>query len=147
MTWDAFDHRGFFIQVEDDVAGVVQEIYRRWPDLKIQFLDPDQHPDLTDAPYRIVHADKNGNEYTVLECWQLDGRIITALEMMDGHKMDLTKLYEAEIEKSRKAAEEKKKETREEIKDILSHTFKSPKGKYSFRTLDEENKLVIIEDG
>lgn len=132
---------GEIVEIDDDVMGVVSEIRDRWPDLTVQYLDPDRFPDLTDTPYIIV--DSQGRKVTGV--WKLDRSIIDQLALRDKSARELLQLITREEEKAKKEREAKKREDREEAKDVMLHVFKSPKGSYSFKN-DYDEKVVIKDD-
>lgn len=137
----AITHNGEIVEVDDDVMGVVTEIRDRWPDLTVKYLDPDQHADLTDTPYIIV--DSQGRK--VMGIWQLDRRVIDQLALRDKSARELHQLVTCEEEKARKEREAAKREDREEAKDIMLHVFKSPKGSYSFKNPETDEKVIISD--
>lgn len=136
----AITHLGEIVEVDDDVMGIVNEIRRLWPDLRVQYLDPDRFADLTDSPYIIV--DQMGRK--VLGVWQLDKRVLEQLSLRDKSQKELQKLFDKEEAKAKKEREDKEQELRDEKKDVLKHVFSSPKGTYSFK--NEQGEKVIISD-
>lgn len=132
--------------VEEDTLGVVEEIRRLWPNLRVQFLDPSVHSGLTDAPYRILELDGRGQWVVVYSCWKLDQRAIAALANMDSSRVDLDKKFEDEVAKAAKAKQDKKEEEAGINKDIVATGVKVLNQKSSFSFKDEEgNKHVVKE--
>lgn len=138
----ATDHNFHLVQVEDDVMRVVNEIRDRWPDLRVMCLPPGAVPGIDEAPYRIV--DEFGA--VVMNVWQLDQAVINSLHMRDMPGKELEKLFEKEQANLAQQRRAKKEEAREERKDIVSHVWKSPKGKYSFKE-PTSGKKIVVEDG
>lgn len=137
----AITNTGEIVEVDDDVMGVVSEIRDRWPDLTVQYLDPDKFPELTDTPYIIV--DSQGRK--VMGVWQLDRRIIEQLALRDRSARELHQLVAREEERARKEREAEKQEARGEAKDVMNHIFRSPKGSYTFK--NDKDEIVKITDG
>ena len=82
MPYDAIDYNGNFVEVDDDVAHVVKEISRLWPELKVQYVEK---PAIDQAPYRIVET-RNGLEMPVMNVWELDNRLLEQLYQADTHR-------------------------------------------------------------
>jgi hypothetical protein len=138
----AITNDGAIVHVDDDVMGIVSEIRDRWPELTVQYLDPDRFPELTDTPYRIVEASSG---CVVLGVWQLDRRVIDQLSLRDKSKAELVKLFNKEEELAKKKREAVGAEVRAENRDVLDHVFASPKGTYTFK--NREGKKVTVTDG
>jgi len=137
----ALNYLGQMVEVEDDVMGVVNEIHDRWPELRVQYLDPDRFPELTDAPYIIVDTQR---DHVVMKVWELNRSVINQLWLMDVQNTNLQALFEVEAAKIAKETAAKKQEEAEERQDILLRTFRSPKGSYSFK--NEKGEKVVISD-
>ena len=137
----ALNYLGQMVEVEDDVMGVVNEIHDRWPELRVQYLDPDRFPELTDAPYIIVDTQR---DHVVMKVWELNRSVINQLWLMDVQNTNLQALFEVEAAKIAKETAAKKQEETEERQDILLSTFRSPKGSYSFK--NEKGEKVVISD-
>ena len=134
-------HTGHVVEIEDDVMGVVNEIHDRWPDLRVQYLDPERFPDLADAPFQIV--DSTG--YRVMQVWQLDRRVVDQLSLRDRSQRDLKALVDKEFERSKREKEAVEGSVRAEKKDVLNHIFRSPKGSYTFK--NDQGETVKVSDG
>lgn len=80
---DALDYNGNYVQVDDDVAHVVSEIRRLWPELDVQYVE---NPSLDQKPYRIIERTKDGRVVPVVDVWQLDNRLLDILHEADTHK-------------------------------------------------------------
>lgn len=133
------------VTVSDDVLGIVERIKKMDPNLDVQFIDPESHPDLTEAPYRIIEHCKDGMARVVFDTWTLDERVIKRLQMADSYQNDILGQLDmanaiAKIDRDRRF-----EEARLEAKDIVEHVFKSPKGRYKFRNTN--GKLITIDDG
>jgi len=138
----ALTNNGEVVQVDDDVMGIVSEIRDRWPELTVQYLDPDRFAEITDTPYRIVEVDTG---YCVLGVWQLDRRVIDQLSLRDLSRRELDELFKKEDEQVKKDKQAVGAEVRAEKRDVLEHIFRSPKGSYSFK--NDEGETVTVKDG
>jgi hypothetical protein len=138
-----------FAEVEDDLFGVVKEIMRIWPNLRVQYLDPDRAL-LSDAPYRIVEELKTGELKQVFSVWSLDSSVIDRLHAIDSHRgIDIEALVEAENAKVRKNQEAKAQEELAAGADIVASAvghFRQGKLEFQY-TNDHGDKRVIREDG
>jgi len=129
--------------VEHSVLGIVQEINRRYNGrVKVQYLDPDRFAELTDAPYRIVEVRDDGQEDLIFSVWQLDGRVLNKLAMLDEwHGISsLERLVQQEKKRKQDKANQRlaeKMETRNLIKSALANDRA-----YSFK--NAEGELVTI---
>lgn len=133
--------------VEDDVLGIVTEIQYRWPNLKIQYLDPERFADITDAPYRIIEQLPNGDINVVLQVWTLDRRVIDYLHQHNSHAVDIQAAIERENAKARKAQEAAKAEAFGERRDIIEHAFRSPKMTYTYDDPDTGEAKKFVDEG
>jgi len=134
-------HTGHVVEIEDDVMGVVNEIHDRWPDLRVQYLDPERFPDLADAPFQIVDSTGYGD----MQVWQLDRRVVDQLSLRDRSQRDLKALVDKEFERSKREKEAVEGSVRAEKKDVLNHIFRSPKGSYTFK--NDRGETVKVSDG
>jgi hypothetical protein len=145
MSWDAISMNGDLVRVEDDVAHVIQEINRLWPDLKVQYC-PD--PDPGDAPFRVVELCHDNVWRPVLSVWTLDNRLLDMLYRCDSYKTDVL----AELDRHNAAVKAEQKEIenswRGAAKDVLLQVFRSPKGRYSIPDTrpGHEGEILVIDD-
>lgn len=128
--------------VQDDVLGIVREINRRYPELTVQYLDPDRVESLTDKPWRIIEERSDGKGYAVvLEVNSLDQRVLDMLDQMDQQKHDVVLDMETRNSHVKQMREKYWNEVRDENKDIMVSAYKSPKGTYKL-----PNGLVLTDD-
>lgn len=132
--------------MDEDVLGVVEEIRRLWPNLRVQYIDPDRATDITDYPYRILELDRRGEWAVVYQCMELDNRAIVALANMDASKVDLEKKFEAEVAKVAKAKKDKEEEVSGATKDIVSTGAKVLSRQSSFSFKDEDGQKHVVKD-
>ena len=122
------------IVVERDVLGIVQEINEQFPNLRVQFLDPDKFPELTDAPYQIIEKCPDGVDRLVCQVWKLDHRLIDRLHKADTYrltrKMDLEFQLEEHNAKVREEEKKKSKEKSDAITEMVADVIGSPKDTY-----------------
>lgn len=134
-----------FIEVSHDVANVVNEVARLWPDLKIQYCP---NPDFGDAPYRVVELCKDNVWRPVLNVWQLDNRLLDMLHNCDSHRVDVLKALDLHNAGVRLAQEEAERAWRDAAKDVLASAFKSSKGTYTIPDIrpGHEGEIIKIDD-
>lgn len=145
MPWDAISMDGELVSVQDDVAHVVQEVNRLWPDLKVQYCPT---PDKGDAPFRVVELCRDNVWRPVLSVWALDNRLLDMLHNCDSYKTDvLSELdkHNALVKAEQTAAENS---WRNAAKDVLLQAFRSPKGRYTIPDTrpGHEGEIVVIDD-
>lgn len=145
MPWDAISMDGDIVSVEDDVAHVVKEVNRLWPDLKIQYCPT---PDNGDAPFRVVELCNDGVWRPVLSVWTLDNRLLDMLHNCDSYKVDvLAELdrHNAVVKADQLALENS---WRTAAKDVLLQVFKNPKGRYTIPDPrpGHEREILVIDD-
>jgi hypothetical protein len=133
---------GDFVEIDDDLLGIVDEIHRLWPTLRVVYLDPEQHHDVCDAPFRIIELCHDGVERKVMDVWQLDRRVIDKLHQMDS--VDLDKLVADENAKAKRLQQEKFKEAIAAANDVVAHALHDPRTTYSFR--NSKGDLVKLDD-
>ena len=134
-----------YMQVDHDVANVVNEVARLWPDLKIQYC---MDPGITDPPYRVVELCKDGEWRPVLNVWQLDNRLLDMLYECDSHRVDVLKALDLHNAGVRKAQKEAEDSWRNAAKDVMAAVFKSPKGTYTIpdERPGHEGEIIRIDD-
>jgi hypothetical protein len=134
-----------YMEVEHDVANVVNEVARLWPDLKIQYCFD---PGIGDPPYRVVELCKDGVWRPVLNVWQLDNRLLDMLHACDSHRVDVLKALDKHNEGVRLAQEAADRAWRDAAKDVMASVFKSPKGTYTIPDIrpGHEGEVIKIDD-
>lgn len=140
---------GSFVQIEGatverDVLGIIAEIQRRWPELKIQYLNPDRTSEPGDAPWRIVETCKDGVDRLVCSVWQLDNRVIDRIHAADMLNPGFLAKIDAQNAAVRLNMERRFREEMDEAKDVVAHIARSPKGRYSAPTAD--GGLYLFDD-
>lgn len=132
--------------VDYDVLGVIAEIQRIWPRLRVQYLDPDRFADLTDAPWRIVEMTPRG-PVVVMEVWNLDKSVIDKIWAADDTRRgnDIT----SRIKKQQEVAElnrlAKEEEARLQQKDIVQTGIKHLNHHPRFTFRDDEGELREVK--
>lgn len=139
---------GTVAEVPGDMFGVVEEILYRWPNLRVQFLNPEV-AGVGDAPYRIIERTPDGRELPVMNVWELDQRVIERLHLANGACVDIEKLvdeHNAKVQREEKrVAEDQLGESADKLATALEHFGK---GKIEFKyTNDAGQKRVVREDG
>ena len=134
-----------YMEVDHDVANVVNEVARLWPDLKIQYCP---NPSLADAPYRVVELCKDGIWRTVFDVWALDNRVLDMLHACDSHRVDVLKALDLHNLGVKKAQQSAEKAWRDAAKDVMASVFRSPKGTYTIPDdrPGHEGEIVKIDD-
>lgn len=136
---------GEVVEVPGDLFKIAEEVVERWPNLRIQYLDPDR-ASVGDAPYRVVEYTQNG-PVVVCDVWQLDQSLITKLMMSDASKFDIQKDIEKHNAKVKEAERKKVDEAFAEGADhIKSATEHLRKGKLEFRYTNQHGQKRIIRD-
>jgi hypothetical protein len=145
MPWDAVSMDGELVRVEDDVAHVVKEINRLWPDLKVQYC-PD--PDPGDAPYRVVELCHDNVWRPVLTAWTLDNRLLDMLHDCDSYKVNVLAKLDAHNAQIRAQQKEAENSWRTAAKDVLLQVFRSSKGSYTIPDTrpGHEGEIIFIDD-
>lgn len=130
--------------VEEDLLGVIGEIQTRWPELKVQYLDPSKFAEPGEAPWRIVETCKDGVDRLVCQVWEFDKRVIERIYAADMQNPDFLKNLDAHNIAVRLESERRFKEEMDEAQDIVEHVIKSPKGRYTIPAHD--GGIVLIDD-
>ena len=142
---DAIDHSGRWVQVADDVAHVVQEIERLWPELRVQYCE---NPDIGDAPYRIVEQLSDGRQLEVTSVWALNSGLLEMLHQADTTKHDVLKMLDKNNELAKRRRNDEHLYWKDYFADVTataarhmgtSFTFKDPRPGH-------EGEIVKIED-
>ena len=138
-------HDEAYIQVDHDVANVVNEVARLWPDLKIQYCP---NPTLADPPYRVVELCRDGIWRTVLDVWQLDNRLLDMLHNCDSHRVDVLAALDKHNAGVRLTQAETERAWRDAAKDVMASAFKSAKGTYTIPDIrpGHEGEIIKIDD-
>jgi len=140
-------HNGELAEVDDDLFGIVSEIKRLWPNLTVQFLDPDR-AGLSDPPYRIVEHTING-PVQVMALWSLDSTVLDKLHMSNSQRVDIEALVDKENAKVKAAEKAKAEEENSQGADIAASIMNHfNHGKLEFNYTNEHGeKRVVREDG
>lgn len=133
---------GEFVEIDDDLLGIIEEIRYRWPALRVVTLDMDAHHDIFDAPFRILELCHDGVERKVMDVWKMDRTVIDKLHQMA--TVDLDKLVADQNAKATKVRDDKFKEALGAANDVVAHALHHPGTSYSFK--DSEGDLVTISD-
>lgn len=133
--------------VEDDVLGVVREINRLWPNLVVQFLDPDRAL-LNDPPYRIIERTAQGDKQ-VMAVWCLDNTVIERLHLANSHRFDIEASIEKHNAKIKAEKEYMAQQQMSEGADLAATAVEHlGKGKLQFTyKKDDGTTRIIREDG
>jgi hypothetical protein len=145
MPWDAISMDGELVQVEDDVAHVVKEVNRLWPDLKVQYCPT---PDKGDAPFRVVELCRDNVWRPVLSAWTLDNRLLDMLHNCDSYKVDILSTLDKHNALVKAEQKEAENSWRNAAKDVLLQAFRSSKGRYTIPDTrpGHEGEIVVIDD-
>jgi hypothetical protein len=145
MPWDAVDNQGRWVEVDDDVAHVVKEIERLWPELRIQYCED---PDIDDYPFMVVERTRTGEEVPVLGVWQLDDRLIELLHNADTTRHDVLGLLDKSNSRAIAARTEKLVSWRDYCRDVILRAGRSPGSSYTFKDPrpGHEGEIVKITD-
>ena len=131
-------------QVEKDVA-VVREIYDRWPNVRVKYLDPDHVAMPNDKPFMICEVDEQGNEHIIFTCDALDGRVIEQLKRNDSHNVDLEAIFERETQKVQREEAGRQAEIDGATQDLVEVGIRHfNKGKMKYRWIDEYGDKKVV---
>ena len=145
MPWDAVDHNGQWVEVDDDVAHIIQQVGEHFPELSVRYCE---NPGLGEAPYMVIERLPNGLEMPVMTCWQLDNRLLEVLHQADMSKHDVQKIMDQKNARARMLIQDKQQYWRDYVRDVIvtaanhsgsSFTFKDPREGH-------EGEIVKIED-
>lgn len=123
------------VTFESDLLGVIGEIQSRWPELRVQFIDPAK-AEPGDAPWRIVEDCKDGFTRMVMSVWELDKRVIDRLFAADMHNPDFLKNLDDINAAVRKDQQRRFRDEMDEVKEIVKFVAESPKGRVTAPTAD-----------
>lgn len=138
---------GDLAEVDDDMFGIVKEIMRLWPNLRVQYGDPDRLG-VGDPPYRIVELTPTG-PVQVMGVWSLDASVLDKLHMANSQRFDIEALIDKENAKIKAEKEAKEAETDAAGADLLGsivNHFNHGKMEYKY-TDDQGEKRIVREDG
>ena len=131
---------GAGVVVERDVLGVAAEIQRRYPNLRVQYLEG-MSMGVTEAPYQIVESGKDGNDYVFMQVWELNDSVLDRIEQHNTHSVDLDAVVNKANENARKAQEKLYKESLAEAHEKAAAVIKTPKDTYTMRDGDKTIKF------
>lgn len=135
-------------RIDHDVLGVVAEIQRRWPNLRIQYLDPDSTVDLVDAPYQVVEKDRAGVDRVIKQVWSLDSSLIDDLAMFDSFAgFDLQAHLDKADAKKRKVETDAWEERKGQMRELTTDLSKSTKDTWTFVDPETEKKVKTRQAG
>lgn len=131
-------------QVEKDVA-VVKEIYDRWPNVRVKYLDPDHVALPNDKPFMICEVDEHGNEHIIFTCDALDARVLEQLKRNDAAHVDLEAVFEREMQKVQREEASRQAEEEGKALDLLEVGIRHfNKGKLKYRFTDEYGDKKVV---
>lgn len=124
------------VYIQGDVFGIAKRIMETWPELTIQYLEPDPfNNDLTQAPYRIVERCPDGSTHVVVYTWQLTEKTMEEIHAADMHRFKNKQELGFQMELDNIAAKERiKKREREKndaLAEMVSDVLRSPKDTYT----------------
>jgi len=146
MPWDAVDHQGRWVELEDDVVRVYNEVKRLWPELEIKYCE---NPDIGDAPYMVIERTPDGAEHGVLTAWQLDDRLLDLLHQADTARHDVQAMLDRTNAQAKAAQQSKALSWRDYCKDLITSAARHIGTSYTFPDPREghEGEVVKIQDG
>lgn len=142
MTWNAVTHDGQWAEIDDDVAHVVQEISRLWPELRVQYCED---PGIGEYPFMVVERTKIGTDEPVLGVWQLDNRLLDLLHEADTTKHDVLRLLDKKNNAVRKAAKDEQLSWKDYCKDLIVTMAGHQGGTFTFKDPREGHEGEIIK--
>ncbi len=125
--------------VERDVLNIVERLHHYDPALRVKYLAVDGS--VTDAPYALFELCPDGFERLVFHIWELDERVLEKLYQADTFCHDILANLDKKNQEAKKAEQRRYREEQDEVKDIVEHIIKSPKGSYSFK--DKDRKVTV----
>ena len=145
---------GQIVEVPDDMFDIVNEITSRWPNLWVQYANP-EHPTaagrlgpcLGDAPFRIMERTQEGPK-VVFSVWQLDQSVIDRLHLMNAANIDVFDEVEKHNAKLKADLQNEAEESFGEGAELHESAIKHfADGKLKFKYKNEHGeKRVISED-
>lgn len=145
MSQYAITRDGDMVQVEDDVAHVVGEIRRLWPELDVQYVE---RPELGDAPYRIIERCKDGAIREVMPVWVLNNQVLDILHQADSHKHDVFQIITKHNDSLKRQREAVQRDWSEAAKDVLRSRATSRLGRWTFPDIrpGHEGEIVMSDN-
>jgi hypothetical protein len=145
VTWNALTHEGKWAEVDDDVARVVREIERLYPELRVQYC---ADPAIGEYPFMVVERTRDGRDEPVLGVWQLDDRLLDLLHEADTTKHDVLKLLDKKNDKVRKGRSDEQLGWRDYCRDLIVHAARHKGSSYTFKDPREghEGEIVKVTD-
>lgn len=136
--------QGVFI--EEDVLGVVRAIQAYDENLVVQYLDPNQHSDITDAPYRIMEKCPDGHYRLVFSVWELDNRVLDRLHAADTQKHDILGRVDRSNNSVKLGWEKRYRAEIEAVSEMMSDVLRSPKDTYTAKNpvTGEDHKFTSL---
>lgn len=129
-------------KVERDVLEIIQRLYDYDPNVEVVMLDPSR-AEFMDAPYMLVENCKDGFQRKIFEVWELNETVLERLYKCDLSRRNVLEEMDKYNAQVRRDAQRRYEEEREEMKDVLKHILKSPKGQYSFPNANGE--IVTVD--
>ena len=117
--------------VEQDVLRIVQKVQEYDPNLKIQYLPPDEVLNPSQAPYVLVERGKDNIWRVVFYIWELDDRVLHRIYAMDTFKRDVLGELDANNKRAKEGIKKDFEEKKSEAQDLTKSIIASPKDTYS----------------
>lgn len=130
--------------VEADALHVAEKIKEYDPNLEILCLKPEM-AGFGDAPYQICHKDSNGVLRKIFDCWELDERVLSRIQLADGQRQNVIDVLDGMEAAIKKNDDDRYNDFREARKDLVAHIAGNRRSVYSFRD-DTTGQLVKIYD-
>ena len=145
MPWDAVDHEGRWVEIDDDTVHIIQEIERLWPELRIRYCE---NPEIGEAPYLLVERTRDGNDVPIMSIWQLDSRLLDVIHQADTAKHDVLGIIERGNDKAKANQQDEILTWRDYCRDVIVSAFRHSGSSYSFSDPrpGHEGETVKIED-
>jgi hypothetical protein len=145
VAWDAIDHLGRWVEIDDDTVRVVKEIERLWPELRIRYCE---NPDIGEAPYLLVERTREGQDVPIMSIWQLDSRLLDVIHAADTAKHDVQKMLDLTNDKARVNQQHDLAGWRDYCRDIITSAARHPGSSYKFKDPrpGHEGEMVKLED-
>lgn len=145
MSQVAITRTGDTVQVEDDVAHVVSELRRLWPELDVQYVE---RPEIGDAPYRVIERCKDGVVREVMPVWVLDNQVLDVLHQADSHKHDVLQILTKKNDSLKKQRDAVQKDWRSAARDVLASRARSRLGRWTFPDVrpGHEGEVIVSDN-
>ncbi len=142
-TNNLIDVNGFL--VEADALRVAEALKEYDSDLEILCLKPEM-AGAGDAPYQICHKDSKGILRKIFDCWQLDDRVLSRIQLADSHRVNIIKAMETREEEIKKNRDQRYQDFAAERKDLVSHIAANRRNAYSFRDATTGDLVTVYDD-